>query len=213
MRIRPISVRPHNRTSCPASSSPITRRSTTTTSSACGGPPSSTASESRILIRSTGSLPTFTRRFCRRTTCASPGRTTRLWAFWPRTASLSRSCTYGSATTAKESARTCCHWQNATPQVVCGCTPFSRTWLRGASMNIMASPLWSSASSPRGNWRMSSTSGSGAKVRPNPSVEATRNGMGRSGAKWSSSPPRPMPLRAPLFYLQNGYSTNIKKVR
>ncbi len=35
------------------------------------------------------------------------------------------------------------------------------------------------------------------RVRPNPSVEATRNGMGRSSASSSSSLPRPMPLRAP----------------
>jgi hypothetical protein len=34
-------------------------------------------------------------------------------------------------------------------------------------------------------------------VRPNPSVEATRNGMGRSSASGLSSLPRPMPLRAP----------------
>jgi len=32
---------------------------------------------------------------------------------------------------------------------------------------------------------------------PNPSVEATRNGMGRSSASGLSSLPRPMPLRAP----------------
>jgi hypothetical protein len=35
------------------------------------------------------------------------------------------------------------------------------------------------------------------RVRPNQSVEATRNGMGRSSASGLSSPPRPMPLRAP----------------
>jgi hypothetical protein len=37
----------------------------------------------------------------------------------------------------------------------------------------------------------------GAGVAPNPSVEATRNGMGRSSASGLSSLPRPMPLRAP----------------
>ena len=35
------------------------------------------------------------------------------------------------------------------------------------------------------------------KKRPDISVEATRNGIGRSRARWSLSPPRPMPLRAP----------------
>ena len=34
-------------------------------------------------------------------------------------------------------------------------------------------------------------------LRPNPSVEATRNGMGRSSASGLSSPRRPMPLQAP----------------
>jgi len=34
-------------------------------------------------------------------------------------------------------------------------------------------------------------------MRPNPSVEATRNGMGRSTARWLLSVQRPMPLRAP----------------
>jgi hypothetical protein len=34
-------------------------------------------------------------------------------------------------------------------------------------------------------------------VVPNPSVEATRNGMGRSGQQWPFWHPRPMPLRAP----------------
>ena len=34
-------------------------------------------------------------------------------------------------------------------------------------------------------------------VRPNPSLESTRYGMGRSSATGPSSPPRPLPLRAP----------------
>ena len=36
----------------------------------------------------------------------------------------------------------------------------------------------------------------------NPSLEATRNGMGHSGAIGLSSPPRPMPLRAPQLERQ-----------
>lgn len=43
-------------------------------------------------------------------------------------------------------------------------------------------------------------------MTPNPSVEATRNGMGRSSASGLSSPPRPMPLRAP--HLQRYASNN-----
>ena len=35
------------------------------------------------------------------------------------------------------------------------------------------------------------------RMTADPPVEATRKGIGRSGATWLSSPPRPMPLRAP----------------